>query len=98
MSAAEESAGKGFPLACVPLGVVLYTPLTGIMGRLLLFVSGRTVADTDILFFVMTPLGMAGLMLFGALPVTTVVFEKASILVICAGNFRENTPEDVNGG
>jgi len=74
-------------LAYVALGIVVFGPLTGLIGRLLLYASGNTVvADTDILFFVLTPFGMAALILFGALLVTILAFEQASIMTICAGN------------
>jgi len=63
------------------LGFILFTPLLGGLGQLMLHVSSREVlADTDILFFLLSPYGMAALILFGALLVTILIFEQASMM------------------
>ena len=76
-------------IAYVALGIIVFSPLTGLIGRLLLQASGNKVmADMDILFFLLTPFGMATLVLFGSVLVTIIAFEQASIITICAGNIQ----------
>jgi len=68
------------------LGVVLFAPLLGIVGRLLLRLSGQpALADQDIAYFLLTPLGLAALVLFAALLITILAFEQASLMTISAG-------------
>lgn len=63
------------------LGFILFTPLLGGLGRLMLhFSSTEVLADTDILFFLLSPYGMVVLILFGALLVTILIFEQASMM------------------
>ncbi len=76
-------------LAYVALGVVLFAPLVGIIGQFLLKLSGKPVlADQDIIFFFLTPFGMAALILFGALLITIIAFEQASMMAISAGTIQ----------
>jgi glycerophosphoryl diester phosphodiesterase len=76
-------------IAYVVLGIIVFGPLTGLIVRLLLQVSGnRVMADMDILFFILSPFGMAALVLFGSVIVTIFAFEQASIITICAGNIQ----------
>jgi glycerophosphoryl diester phosphodiesterase len=76
-------------IAYVALGLIVFGPLTGLMGRLLLQISGNTVvADTDILFFILTPFGMTALILFGAVLLTILAFEQASIITICTSTIQ----------
>ena len=85
----RESTGRIFTthLAYVALGTVLFTPLVGIVGRSLLRLSGQSVlSDFDIAYFLLTPLGMAALILLGALLITILVFEQASLMAISAGS------------
>lgn len=85
----RESTGRIFTthLAYVALGTLLFTPLVGIVGRSLLRFSGQSVlSDFDIAYFLLTPLGMAALILLGALLITILVFEQASLMAISAGS------------
>jgi len=76
-------------IAYVALGIIVFGPLAGFIGRLLLQASGNSVmADMDILFFLLTPFGMATLVVFGSVLVTIIAFEQASIITICAGNIQ----------
>ncbi len=71
-------------LAYVALGVILFTPLVGFVGRLLLRLSGQTVlSDQDIVYFLLTPYGIAALILFAALLITIMAFEQASLMIVC---------------
>ena len=55
-------------LVFITLGFILFTPLLGGLGRLLLsFSSQEVLADTDIIFFLLSPFGMTALVLFGAM-------------------------------
>ncbi|MCK5360071.1 MAG: hypothetical protein KAJ95_05560, partial [Gammaproteobacteria bacterium] len=46
-------------LAYTALGIVLFTPLIGLTGRLLLKLSGQTaLADQDIAYFLLSPTGL----------------------------------------
>ncbi|MBW2328042.1 MAG: glycerophosphoryl diester phosphodiesterase membrane domain-containing protein [Deltaproteobacteria bacterium] len=76
-------------LAYVALGTILFTPLVGIVGRFLLSLSGQSVlSDFDIAYFLLTPLGMAALILLGALLITILVFEQASLMAIGGGSVQ----------
>ena len=73
-------------LAYAALGVVLFVPLMDILGRLLLRFSGQpALADQDIAWFLLTPFGMAALILFAALLIGVLAFEQASLMMIGAG-------------
>lgn len=75
-------------IAYVVLGIIVFGPLTGLIVRLLLQVSGnRVMADMDILFFILSPFGMAALVLFGSVLVTMFAFEQASIRKIDIGSW-----------
>jgi len=83
----RKSSGRIFTthLAYVALGTVLFTPLVGIVGRSLLRLSGQSVlSDFDIAYFLLTPLGMAALIVLAALLITILVFEQASLMAISA--------------
>jgi len=76
-------------LAYTVLGVALFTPLAGILGRLLLRLSGQpALADQDIAWFLLTPFGMAALILFSALLIAILAFEQASLMTVGAGNVQ----------
>ncbi len=69
-------------LTYVALGVVLFSPLTGVVGQFLLRLSGQSVlSDLDIAYFLLTPLGMASSILFVSLLIALLVFEQASLMV-----------------
>lgn len=87
----RESIGRIFAthLVYVALGTVLFTPLVGIVGRFLLSLSGQTaISDFDIAYFLLTPLGMAALILLASLLITILVFEQASLMAISAGSVQ----------
>ncbi len=74
-------------LAYAALGLVLFAPLAGIIGRLLLRLSGQpALADQDIAWFLLSPFGMVTLILFTALLITILSFEQASLMAISAGS------------
>ncbi len=68
-------------LVFMALGFAIFTPLLGVLSRLLLALSSKEVlADTDIIFFLLSPYGMAVLVLFGAMLITILVFEQAAMM------------------
>ena len=87
----RENTGRIFTthLAYVALGTLLFTPLVGVVGRFLLSLSGQSMlSDFDIAYFLLTPLGMAALILLGALLITILVFEQASLMAISGGSLQ----------
>lgn len=69
-------------LVFTALGFVLFTPLLGGLGRLLLSLSSKEVlADTDIIFFLLSPYGMMALVVFSAMFITIVIFEQAALMI-----------------
>ena len=68
------------------LGVVLFVPLVGIVGQLLLRLSGQpALADQDIVWFLVTPFGMVASILFAALMIAILAFELASLIEMSVG-------------
>ncbi len=87
----RKGIGKIFAvhLAYVALGVILFTPLVGIIGKLLLQLSGKTMlSDQDIIYFLLTPSGIAALILFAALLITIMAFEQASMMAVCGCSLK----------
>ena len=71
-------------LAYIALSVVLFTPLTGIIGQFLLNFSGQSMlSDLDIAYFFLTPPGVVALILFASLTITIFIFEQASLMALC---------------
>jgi glycerophosphoryl diester phosphodiesterase len=65
------------------LGVIALFPVTGLIGRLFLSLSGESaLADQDILLFAMTPLGLAAVVVLSAMMVFVIAFEQASLMAI----------------
>ncbi|MBT8360155.1 MAG: glycerophosphoryl diester phosphodiesterase membrane domain-containing protein, partial [Deltaproteobacteria bacterium] len=88
----SKSLGRIFliHLVYIALGILLFAPLFGVLTRLILYFAGRPmIADIDILFFLLSPLGMASLILFGALFIAISIFEQASMMIICAASAQE---------
>jgi glycerophosphoryl diester phosphodiesterase len=84
-------------LVFTALGFALFTPLLGALSRLLLALSSRDVlADTDIIFFLLSPYGMAALVLFGAMLITILVFEQAAMMLTYIGA-KNDIQEDMIG-
>ncbi len=72
-------------LGYAALGVLLLAPVTGVLFRLLIGLSGRTVlADQDIAYFLLTPLGISSLVLVVAVLVAIMALEQASMMAIGA--------------
>jgi glycerophosphoryl diester phosphodiesterase len=68
------------------LGLVLFTPLLGLLGRLLLMLSDKpALADQDIVWFLLSPAGMVALVLLAALLLTIAGFEQATLMTLGAG-------------
>ena len=65
------------------LGVIILFPLTGLLGRMLLLFSGEpALADQDILYFALTPLGAASFFVLISLFVFILAFEQATLMAI----------------
>lgn len=76
-------------LAYIALGIILFTPLMGFLGRLVLRLSGKpALADMDIAWFMLTPVGMTALILAAGLLIAILAFEQASLMAICAGTIN----------
>lgn len=68
------------------VAVAVLTPLVGLLLRLLVSTSGSSVvADEEILFFLLRPLGLAGLVVFGAVSLAIVALEQACLMVVAFG-------------
>ena len=79
------------------LGVVLFTPLIGFTGRLLLKLSGQTaLADQDIAYFLLSPVGMLALIIFAALLIGILAFEQACLMRIAAAAMQGKTLGSIN--
>jgi len=76
-------------LAYTALSFVLLAPLVSLVGRLLLKLSGRTaLADQDIAYFLLSPLGMTSLVLMAGLLIAILALECASLMAIAAATAR----------
>lgn len=70
-------------LAFTVLGFVIFAPLVAFAGRLLLRLSGQpALADQDIAYFFLSPLGLVALILFAALLIGILAFEQATLMRI----------------
>lgn len=68
------------------LGIVIFAPLVGLASRALLRLSGEpAVADQDIAIFLLSPAGLAALIMFAALLIGIVAFEQSSMMTIALG-------------
>jgi hypothetical protein len=73
-------------LAYAVLGLVIFAPLLGLLGRLLLKLSDKpALADQDIAWFLLSPAGMVALVLLAALLITIASFEQATLMTLGAG-------------
>lgn len=73
-------------LAYTVLGFVIFAPLFGLLGRLLLKFSDKpALADQDIAWFLLSPSGMVALVLLTALLITIAGFEQATLMTLGAG-------------
>lgn len=68
------------------VGFVILTPLTAALVRVVVSMSGRTVlADQEILFFFMRPLGWVSLILIGGITLAIIGLEQAALMSIVLG-------------
>lgn len=72
-------------VTCTMLAAVILVPVVGILGRVLLALSGRTVAaDQDILYFFLSPVGLLALVFVAVLLIAIVALEQAALMAIAA--------------
>lgn len=65
------------------LGVILFAPLLGALGQVLLKLSGKpALADMDLLYFALSPAGAFAFVLFIAITIVISAFELASLMAI----------------
>jgi len=68
------------------IAFVVLTPLVGILFRVFLAISGRSVlADQDILFFLLGPAGWVTLLVVGAVWIAIIALEQAALMTIVCG-------------
>ena len=73
-------------LAYTALGITLFTPLLALVSRLLLSLSDQpALADQDIAWFLLSPLGITALVLLAGLTIAILGFEQASLMTMAAG-------------
>jgi glycerophosphoryl diester phosphodiesterase len=73
-------------LAYAAIGIVLLAPLPGMVMRLLVRMSGTAaLADQDIVFFLLTPFGMASLILVAGIVVAIGALAQASMMFVGSG-------------
>jgi len=72
-------------LAYTALGIIVFTPLVSLIGRLLLGLSDQpALADQDIAWFLLSPAGITALVLLAALVIAILCFEQASMMTLGA--------------
>jgi len=72
-------------LIYMALGLILFAPLIGILGKFLLSLSGEAVlSDMDIAMFILSPAGVAASIILSALLITILIFEQASMMAVSA--------------
>lgn len=66
-------------------GVALLAPFTGVTLRFLIELSGQpALADQDILYFLLSPLGMVALILMAGIVIAVMALEQASLMAVGA--------------
>ena len=74
-------------LAYTALGIILFTPLFALTGRLMLSLSDQpALADQDIAWFLLSPAGLVALILLAGLGIAILGFEQASLMTMSAGH------------
>jgi glycerophosphoryl diester phosphodiesterase len=82
-------------LVYLGLSVILFAPLLGALGQLLIKLSGKpALADMDLLFFALSPAGMIAFVLFAAVTIVISAFELASLMAVGVAN-ASGKPIDV---
>ena len=74
------------------LALLLLTPIIGILFRVLVALSGRSViADEDILHFALEPMGWICIIAVGALSIAMIALEQAALMgIVCAANHERH--------
>ncbi len=77
---------------------IILTPLAGLILRLFLATSGSAViADQDILFFVLRPVGLIGLVVVSAVALAIVALEQACLMTIGFGEVQDKSIDALDG-
>lgn len=72
-------------ITCALLAAVILVPAVGILGRVLLALSGRRAAtDLDILYFFLSPVGLLALVIVAVLLLAILALEQAALMVVPA--------------
>lgn len=65
------------------LGLMVFVPSLGVLGQALLALSGKpALADMDLLFFALSPVGFVSVVLFSAFAILLAAFEMASLMAV----------------
>jgi glycerophosphoryl diester phosphodiesterase len=86
-------ANWGNALATHVLGTliayVVLAPLASLLLNIAVSLSGNTaLSDQEILFFVLTPFGLASLVVLGAIAITVIAFKHAALMTIIEASYR----------
>ena len=74
-------------LIYVGLSVVVFAPLLGALGQVLLKLSGKpALADMDLLLFALSPAGLLAFIVFAAVAIVISAFELPSLMAIGVAN------------
>ncbi len=80
-------------LVYAALGIIVLVPLSGVVGRFLIGLSGQSVlADQDIASFLLTPVGAASLTLFAAILIAIQTLAQASMMHLGRGPRGNGSP------
>ena len=72
------------------LGFMIFVPLLGFLGQLMLKLSGNDVlTDMQIAGFIFSPWGFVSFLVFFALVITIVIFEQASMQAVAVAKLKE---------
>ena len=72
------------------LGVMVFMPLLGMLGQLMLKLSGNEVlSDMQIAGFIFSPLGFVSFLVIFSLSVTIIIFEQASMQAVAVAKLKE---------
>ena len=72
------------------LGVLIFIPLLGFLGQLMLKLSGNEVlSDMQIAGFILSPLGFVSFLIIFALSITIITFEQASMQAVAVAKLKE---------
>lgn len=78
------------------LGVMIFAPLIGLSSRLLVKLSGQAaIADQEIAYFLLSPIGMLALIIFAALFITILAFEQAVMMHIAYASLLGQQTEPI---